>query len=104
MIDLSTIVFLTTIVILAVILVFFQRKDDDFDLRDIICSWNGKTRAVSTSKTLLAGTFLVSSYYLIKNPTEISYGAYLAAWVANSGVKSWQSVKLANPKKIDDKK
>ena len=92
-IDIPSAIFLSLLLVLGIILVTFQSKDDDFDLRDVICSWNGKTRAVSTSKTLLAGAFLTSSYYLVKNPTEMAYGAYLLAWVTNAGVVAFQKIK-----------
>jgi hypothetical protein len=95
MIDLSTAVFLILILVIALILAEFQRKDDTFDLRDIICSWDVKSQKqiVTTSKSLLAGSFIVSSYYLVKNPSDIGFGAYLATWVANGGVAAWQKVK-----------
>ena len=92
-IDIPSAIFLSLLVILGIILVAYQRKDDDFDLRDIICSFNGQTRAISTSKSLLTGAFLISSYYIVKNPTEIGYGAYLMAWVTNAGVVAFQKIK-----------
>ncbi|CAB4187556.1 hypothetical protein UFOVP1155_37 [uncultured Caudovirales phage] len=72
-----------------------QNAENTFDLKDIICEWADGKQIVSTSKSLLAGSFLVSSYYLIKNISDVCYAAYLTAWVANSGVAAWRKVQEA---------
>ena len=72
-----------------------QHKDDGFDIRDIICSYSDGKQTISTSKTLLAGAFLTSSYYVIHNTSDTSFAAYLAAWVLNGGITAWQKTKVS---------
>lgn len=86
--EIPSIIFITGLAGLVVILWHSQRKPDDFDLRDVICSWDNKNKkqTVSTSKTLLTGAFLTASYVLIEHYTETAFGLYLTAWVVNGGV------------------
>ena len=67
-------------------LVRWQVRRDDFDLRDAITAPtpDGKRR-VDTSKALLVGTFLVSSYLIADNYSDGALGIYLTAWVVNGG-------------------
>lgn len=88
-----SILFGLLLVLLGVILWRMQAQDDTFDLRDVICSWDGERQIVSTSKSLLAGAFLASSYYIIQNPSDVSFTAYLTAWVANGGIAAWKKTK-----------
>jgi heme A synthase len=75
-------------------------KDDYFDLRDIICSWDdeNKRQIVSTNKSLLAGAFLVSSFYVLRNHSDAAFGIYIGAWVLNGGIAAWQKTKMDMPK------
>ena len=93
-----TIAFITAICFLNVIVMIFQNKNDTFDIRDIICSWDAKSKKqiVSTDKTLLAGAFLTSSYVVIHNYSEVALAAYLAAWVTNGGIASYHKLKAKN--------
>lgn len=88
-----SLIFVGLLIALAMILWIMQRKADTFDLRDAICTFtpDGK-QIVSTSKSLLAGAFVVSSYYIIKSPSDMAFGAYLLAWVTNGGIAAWQKV------------
>lgn len=88
-----SILFVLVLALLVIVLRRMQMAKDTFDLKDIICEWTGEKQIVSTSKSLLAGAFLVSSYYIIKSPSEVNYAAYLAAWVVNGGIAAWRKVK-----------
>lgn len=90
--DIPSILFIAGLAGLIVMLWMAQRKPDGFDMRDIICSWDKKheKQIVSTSKALLTGAFLVSSYVLIAHYTETALGLYLTAFVVNGGVVAWQ--------------
>lgn len=90
-----SILFALLLALLSSILWRIQHATNTFDLKDIICEWVDGKQIVSTSKSLLAGAFLVSSYYLIKNTSEVSYAAYLAAWVVNGGIAAWRKVQEA---------
>jgi hypothetical protein len=88
-------IFVLLLVLLGIILWRMHVNETSFDLKDAICSWDSKhqKQIVSTSKSLLVGSFIVSSYYLIKNPSDVGYAAYMATWVANGGVATWRKVK-----------
>lgn len=88
-----SILFGLLLILLGFILWRMQSQPDDFDLRDVICSWDGERQIVSTSKSLLAGAFLASSYYILRNPSDVSFTAYLTAWVANGGIAAWQKTR-----------
>ena len=87
-----SLIFVGLLAALAMILWYMQHKNDTFDLRDAICNFTDGKQIVSTSKSLLVGAFLVSSYYLIQNPTDMAFGAYLIGWVTNGGIAAWQKV------------
>lgn len=84
-----SIMFALVLALLVVILRRMQLAENTFDMKDVICEWTDNKQIVSTSKTLLTGAFLSSSYYMLKYPSEIVYAAYLTAWVANSGIRAW---------------
>jgi hypothetical protein len=93
-----------TIVLMAIVLIIIRMQfvNDTFDIRDVICSWDAKSKKqiVSTNKTLLTSCFLVSSYYLVEHPTEAAFGAYLLAWVGNGGIAAWQKSKAVKPESV----
>jgi hypothetical protein len=93
--SIQSFLFAGTLAVIALLLWRGQHKDDGFDIRDIICSYSDGKQTISTSKTLLAGAFLTSSYYVVKNPSDTAYAAYLAAWVLNGGITAWQRTKTA---------
>jgi len=73
----------------------WQRRKDNFDLRDALTSpGTDGVRRVDTSKTLLVGVFLVSSYLVSDNYSDTALGVYLGAWVINGGAvlayKAWK--------------
>lgn len=95
----SSTVFVLLLSVLFVLLWLMQHKKTDengnpdtFDLRDIICAWDAdkKRQTVSTAKSFLAGTFLVSSYTLIEHYSDTALGIYLGAWVLNGGIVAFQ--------------
>jgi len=88
-----SILFVLLLALLVVVLRRMQAADDTFDLKDVICDWIDGKQICSTSKTLLAGAFLASSYYILKNPSEMAFAAYLTAWVASRGISAWRDVK-----------
>lgn len=90
-----SILFILVLALLVLVLRRMQMAKNTFDLKDIICEWTDDKQIVSTSKSLLTGAFIVSSYFVIKNPSELSYGAYLTAWVVNGGIAAWRKVKEA---------
>lgn len=92
----TTFVFLLLLIVLFALLWHMQNKPDSFDLRDIICSWDAtaQKQVVNTSKSILAGTFIVSSYYVMEHTSDISFGAYLLAWVTNGGIAAWQKTQM----------
>lgn len=85
-----SLIFFGLMLLIVLILAIIQFKDDKFDLRDIICE-NG---VISTTKSLLSGAFLTSSYYLIEHGNATVFSAYLLAWVSQSGIKAWQNVQV----------
>jgi len=90
------------IVVSLLILWQWQRQKDDFDLRDALTApGTDGIRRVDTSKTILTGTFLVSSYLLADNYSDTALGVYLGAWVVNGGAvlayKAWKSSVEAPP-------
>lgn len=96
----TTFIFLAVLIVIVVLLWRMQNKPDNFDLRDIICSWDEEhqKQLVNTSKSILAGTFLTSSYYIIEHPTDMAFGAYLLAWVTNGGIAAWQKTQQQGEK------
>jgi len=88
-----SILFALVLALLVVVLRRMQAAPDTFDLKDVICDWIDGKQICSTSKTLLAGAFLTSSYYVLKNPSEMVFAAYLTAWVASRGISAWRDVK-----------
>jgi hypothetical protein len=100
--DIAPSIFIGLLVAALVMLIYaqFKTKDNDtFDLRDIICSWDSKSKKqiVSTDKSLLTGAFFASSYVLIMHYTNEAMFAYLTAWVANGGIAAWHK-RSAAPK------
>lgn len=93
----ATFIFIGMLIVIILLFWWMQSRKDEFDLRDIICEWNGKKQIVSTTKSLLAGSFLASSYYLIEHPSDMAFGAYLLAWVTNGGIAAWQKTQALNP-------
>jgi hypothetical protein len=80
------IIFLVLMLIAVVMLWKWQMTKDDFDLRDAITAPQPDgARRVETSKFILVGTFLVSSYLIADNYSDTALGVYLGAWVINGG-------------------
>ena len=79
---------------LAVLLLFYWHyRKDHFDVRDAITSpGTDGIRRVDTSKSILVGAFLVSSYWITENYSETALGLYLGAWVINGGAVLLQKV------------
>ena len=89
-----SILFALLIVLLWIILYRAQRAPNTFDLKDVLCETVDNKQQVSTTKTLLTGAFLTSSYSLIAHPSDLIYAAYLTAWVTTQGVSAWKNVQL----------
>lgn len=67
-------------------LYLWHRGSDSFNLKDAFTApGTDGIRRVDTSKTILMGTFLVSSYLLADNYSETALTIYLGAWVINGG-------------------
>lgn len=94
-----SVLFVAAIAALILILWRMHTAADAFDMRDIICEIVDGKRVVSTSKSLLTGAFLFSTYYLIINPGGTEFAAYLAAWVVNGGVVAWRKTKMEEAQK-----
>lgn len=83
---------LLSILVIAIILasvamlIRWHFQPGDFDLRDALTAPtpDGKRR-VDTSKAILVGVFLVSSYLVADNYSEGALGLYLGAWILNGG-------------------
>lgn len=95
----TSIIFAGLLAFIFLMLFVMQFIKDDFDIRDVICSWDekNKRKVISTSKSFLAGAFAVSSYVLIEHYSDTALGVYLTAWVANGGVVAWQKTKQPKP-------
>lgn len=93
----TTFIFLAVLIVMSLILWRMQNKDDSFDLRDVICTYDYKLKkqVAQTAKTLLTGGFIVSSYYLIEHPSDTAFGIYIGAWVLNGGVVAFQKAYTA---------
>jgi len=89
-----SILFALLIALLWIILYRAQRAPNDFDLKDVLCETIDGKHEVSTTKTLLTGAFLISSYLAIVHPSDVAYAAYLTAWVSTQGVAAWKNVQL----------
>lgn len=94
-----TAVYCVVVALAALVAISWHRSADSFNLQDVVCTWDNGKRIVSTSKVLLVGSFIVSSYYLIRNPGGTEYAAFLAAWVINGGVVAWRKTKADAAKK-----
>lgn len=65
---------------------WWHSRHDHFDLRDALTSpGTDGIRRVDTSKTILVGSFLVSSYWVTENYSDTALTVYLGAWVINGG-------------------
>src|SRR5689334_19805884 len=85
--------FLSILSIGVLVLIWWHSRDDKFDLRDSITSpGTDGVRRVDTSKTILVGAFLTSSYLLAENYSDTAYGLYLGAWILNGGAVLLQKV------------
>ena len=63
------------------------------DLRDAVTApGTDGIRRVDTSKSILVGAFLVSSYWITEHYSETALGLYLGAWVINGGAVLLQKV------------
>ena len=81
-----SIIFIVLMMVALGLLFFWQRRADTFDLRDAITAPGpDNVRRVDTSKAILVGTFLVSSYLVADNYSDAALGVYLTAWVVNGG-------------------
>lgn len=89
---------IAVIVVSALLLVWWHTRHDNFDLRDAITSpGTDGIRRVDTSKSILVGAFLVSSYWITEHFSETALGLYLSAWVINGGAVLLQKVLLPKP-------
>lgn len=78
--------FAIVITIVGVTLVRWHFQKDHFDLRDAITApGTDGVRRVDTSKSILVGSFLVSSYWVSDNYSDAAMSIYLGAWVINGG-------------------
>lgn len=82
----TTLIFLGIVVLTACILIWMQFKKDEFDLRALICEMRGEKAVPATDKTLLVGSWIISSYLTIEHYSEGALTAYLTLWVLNGGV------------------
>ena len=81
-----TVTFVLLIIAAIWLLWVWQKKKDNFDLRDALTSpGSDGIRRVDTSKSLLVGVFMVSSYLVADNYSDTALGVYLGAWVINGG-------------------
>ena len=95
--DVMTAFLLTVILILCVILYRAQKKDDNFDLRDLIV--DKASGRVSLSRfgqltALLVSTWGFITLTLHDKLTEWYYGSYMFTWAAAEGYRKWQEYKL----------
>ena len=83
----ASIIFLVVLFIAGCVLIYLQLKKDEFDFRAIISSYvvdNGVGKYVpDTSKTILVGSWITSSYLVIEHYSEAAIAAYLGFWVLN---------------------
>lgn len=78
--------FLAVLTIGLLVILWWHSRRDYFDLRDALTSpGTDGIRRVDTSKTILVGAFLTSSYLLADNYSDTAYGLYLGAWILNGG-------------------
>ena len=97
-----TLIFGGLLVFVLLLLWRWQTRKDDFDLRDAITvPGPDGIRRVDCSKSLLVGTFLVSSYLVADHYTDTALTIYLGAWVINGGAvlayKAWKSNGTVGP-------
>ena len=86
---------IVVIVVSAALVVWWHTRHDHFDVRDAITSpGTDGIRRVDTSKSILVGAFLVSSYWITEHYSETALGLYLGAWVINGGAVLLQKVLL----------
>lgn len=79
-------VFLALMGAATVMLYWWHTRADNFNLRDALTSpGTDGVRRVDTSKAILVGVFLVSSYLLADNYSESAFVFYLTAWIVNGG-------------------
>ena len=91
--DVMTAFLLTVILILCVLLYRAQKKDDNFDLRDLIV--DKASGRVSLSRfgqltALLVSTWGFVTLTLHDKLTEWYYGSYMFTWAAAEGYRKWQ--------------
>ena len=88
--NVATFLFVGFLAMLFGMLIWMQMRRDTFDLRAIISNYvvvDGEGRYVpATDKTLLVGTWVVTSYLVIEHYTDAALLAYGTLWVVNGGV------------------
>ena len=81
------------ITLAVLLLIWWHTRHDTFDIRDAITSpGTDSVRRVDTSKSILVGAFLVSSYWITEHYSDTALGLYLSAWVINGGAVLLQKV------------
>ena len=100
-----TIIFALLFVLAGVLLYRWHTHEDNFNLKDALTSpGTDGIRRVDTSKSVLVGTFLVSSYLVADNYSDTALGVYLGAWVINGGaVLAYKAFKPEAPKQEEAK-
>ena len=91
--DVMTAFLLAVIIILCILLYRAQKKDDKFDLRDLIV--DKASGRVSLSRfgqltALLVSTWGFVTLTLHDKLTEWYYGSYMFTWAAAEGYRKWQ--------------
>jgi hypothetical protein len=70
------------------LLVWSQFTNPEFDIMDMVYTFDKATKrkSISPAKALLVGTFITSTYYVIRHDSDGAFTAYLVAWVTNGGI------------------
>lgn len=84
----ATFLFVGILLLMFGSLVWMQMRKDEFDLRAIISNYVDGKYVPATDKTLLVGSWVVSTYLTIEHYSDTALTAYLGLWVLNGGVKA----------------
>jgi hypothetical protein len=96
--NVATFIFVGVLLEVIGILIWVQFKKDTFDLRAIYSTYQNGQLVPDTSKSLLVGTWIVSSYLTIEHYSDAAVLAYLTAWVINGGFAALAKYQLAKDK------
>lgn len=103
-IDGPTTVFVLLVVLAMLILWRMHVADDWFDLRDIIAERSAQGKVVSTSKSLLVASFVMTAYWITMHYSEAALAVFTAAWVVNGGIVAWRKTRIESAPKAEVEK